>query len=323
MRQSAIFASVFFAGASAFAADPQLMNLVMPGAQVMAGLNVTTAEISPLGQYLLAHLAGNDKGLQEFVAATGFDPRRDVTEILFASAGTSAGPNGLMLAKGTFNVDTITAAVSKNSNQQVSTYAGATLIASTGTAPGHAIAFIGNSIAVAGDVASVKAALDRASGVNSVSPDLAALVQSLSTTEDAWSASIASIGSLIPNVQTDPKATQILQLVKNIQSSSGGVKFGENVVVNGQAVADTPQNAAAVADLIRMFSAIVSMGAANNPQAGEIAKLLQTLQVTTSGATVNVTASIPEAQIEALLNAAVTRRAAISNPGARSRSVRP
>jgi hypothetical protein len=108
-----------------------------------------------------------------------------------------------------------------------------------------------------------------------------------------------------------------LQLVKNIQSSSGGVKFGENVVVNGQAVADTPQDATAVADLIRMLSAIVSMGTAQNPQAGAAAHLLQDLQVTTTGATVNITASIPEAQIEALLKTASAKNRVAAPRGRR------
>ncbi|MGD1068735.1 MAG: hypothetical protein ABSB15_01230 [Bryobacteraceae bacterium] len=303
MRQIAVFAGVLLAGASAFAADSQLLNLVMPNAQVMAGVNVTTAEGSPLGQYLLAQVGSNDKGLQGFIAATGFDPRKDVAEILVASPGNSASPSGLILAKGTFDVMTITAAVSNGTRQQVSAYDGYPLITSTDPKANHALAFIGNSIALAGDVTSVKVALDQSSGVNSVDPALAALVQSLSTSEDAWSASIASLGSLLPAgaATQNGNAAQILQLVKNIQSSSGGVQFGPNVVFNGQAVADTPQDAAAVANLIGMVSALVSMGAAQNPQTGAAAQLLQNLQVTTTGATVNLAASIPEAQIEAAL----------------------
>jgi len=320
MRQIAILTSVFLAGASAFAADSQLLNLVMPGAQAMAGVNVATAAISPLGQYLLAQIGSNDKGLQGFIAATGFDPRRDVTEILVASAGNSAGPSGLILARGTFDVATLRAAVSNNKNQQVSTYDGDTLITSSDPKANHAMAFIGTSIAVAGDLTSVKAALDRASGVNSIDPALAALVQSLSTSEDAWSASIASVGSLIPNLGTGTEtgnATKMTQLVKSIQSSSGGVQFGQNVVFNAQAVADTPQDASAVADLVRMFSALLSMGAAQNPQAGAAAQMLQNLQVTTSGTTVNVTASIPEAQIEAALKSVSAK-----NPAAAPKSRR-
>jgi hypothetical protein len=292
----------------------------MPGAQAMAGVNVTTAAISPLGQYLLAQIGSNDKGLQAFIAATGFDPRNDVTEILVASAGNSGSPSGLILAKGTFNVAGITAAVANRKGQQVSTYDGDTLIASTDAKADHAVAFIGTSIAVLGDTASVKGALDRASGVNSIDPALAALAQSLSASDDAWSASTISIGSLIPNLGTGTEtgnATKMTQLVKSIQSSSGGVQFGQNVVFNAQAVADTPQDASAVADLVRMVSALLSMGAAQNPQAGAAAQLLQNLQVTTTGATVNLTASIPEAQIEAAL-----KFVSAKNPAAAAKSRR-
>jgi hypothetical protein len=329
MRQTALFASIFLAGASAFAADSQLMNLVMPDAQVMAGVNVTTASISPLGVYIIARIGtaqnGNDAGLQSFINATGFDPRHDVSEILAASSGSAAAgkapaPSGLLLAKGTFNVDKITAAIAAQKSQQVSTYAGALLVTSTDPKMAHAVAFIGTSIAVAGDVTSVKAALDRANGVNSVSPALATLVNSLSATEDAWSVSVASIGALIPGIGATSgqrAANQVGQLVKNIQSSSGGIKFGSNVDVTGQAVADTPQDAAALADMIRMVSALVSMGAAKDPQTAAAAQLLQSLQVTTAGNAVNISASIPESQIEAVLNTAAAQKSAAAAPGRR------
>ena len=311
MRQTAVFAGIFLFGASAFAADPQLMNLVMPDAQVMAGVNVTTAGISALGQFVLTQMGSKDAGLQEFISATGFDPRHDVSEILVASAGAVAPGNGLLLAKGTFDIGKITSLIGSAKGQQISTYAGATLISATDAKVSHGIAFIGSNIAVAGDLVSVKGALDRAATSNSVNPALAALVQSLSTTEDAWSVSMASIGSLIPSVgtpQTQGAATQTLQLVKNIQSSSGGIKFGTNVELKAQAIADTPQNATALADLFRMVTSLISMGAAQNPQAGAAAQLLQNLQITTSGTSVNIAASIPEAQIEALLSTATVKQ---------------
>ncbi|MES1258776.1 MAG: hypothetical protein ABUS51_10105 [Acidobacteriota bacterium] len=306
MRQIAIFAGVVGMCASAFAADTQLLNLVMPDAQVMAGVNVTTAKISPFGQYLLSQIGANDTGLQDFIAKTGFDPRQDVTEILAASSGNPATPGGLVLGKGNFHVDQLVAAFAAEKNQQTQTYAGATLITGTDAKATHAVAFIGTSIAVAGDVASVKAALDRASGVNSISPALAVRVQALSTTQDAWSVSLASVASLIPGAVVPPAgpATQTLQLVKNIQSSSGGVKFGANIEMTGQALADTPQNAAALADIVRMVAGLVSMSAAQNPQAAGAAQLLQNLKVSTDGNAVNLSASIPEAQVEALIQLA-------------------
>ena len=173
--------------------------------------------------------------------------------------------------------------------------------------------FINGTVAIAGDLTSVKAALDRSSGVNSISPALAAQVQALSTSQDAWSISLASLSALIPGGAaqgaggpTPGTATQALQLVKNIQSCSAGLKFGANVQFTAQAVADTPQDASALGDVIKMVASLAAMSGGTNKDAAAFAQLLQSLQVTTSGATVNLSASVPESQIEALLNSALT-----------------
>jgi hypothetical protein len=310
MRQTSAFIAAgalalnILAG-SAFAADPALLNLVMPDAQVMAGVNVTNSTVTPLGTFLVTHLS-NDPGLQQFIAQTGFDPTKDLTEMLAASNGSKTATSGLVLAKGNFDVAKIVAQVAQGSSQQVSTYAGATLITGTNAKESHAVAFIGSSIAVTGDVASVKAALDRSGGVNSIDPALATQVQTLSTTEDAWSVSLASLGSLFPGgAAAEGGAGQTLQLVKNIQSSSAGLKFGNSLQFTAQAVADTPQDASALGDVIKMIASLAAMSAANNKDAAAIAQALQSLQVTTSGATVNLSASLPEAQVEALLSAAM------------------
>ena len=76
---STVGALLFSAGL--FAADPQLMNLVMPDAQMMAGINVTTAKTSLFGQFLLTQVAATaGTHFEQLAAATGFDPRRDLTE---------------------------------------------------------------------------------------------------------------------------------------------------------------------------------------------------------------------------------------------------
>ncbi len=301
--------------ANAFAVDTQLLNLVMPDAQVMAGLNVTNSEISPLGTFILAHIS-TDQSLQKLIEQTGFDPRRDLNEILAASNGNQAAPASLVLARGNFDVAKILAQVTAGKGQQVSTYAGATLITGTTDKDTGAAAFIGSSIALAGNVVSVKAALDRSGGVNSISPALATKVQALSSTQDAWTVSLASLGALIPGAlgggSADGMAGQTMQLVKNIQSSSAGLKFGANVQFTAQAVADTPQDATALGDVIKMIASLAAMGAGNNKDAAAIAQTLQSLQVAVSGTSVNLSANIPEAQVEALLSSAVSSKAVVA-----------
>jgi hypothetical protein len=307
-----LFAALLTTAGNSFAVDTQLLNLVMPDAQIMAGINITNSEITPLGTFLLAQISANDQSLQELIAQTGFDPRKDVTEVLAASNGNQAAPASLALSKGNFDVAKIVAAIGAKSNQTVSTYNGATLI-TVGADGSSAVAFLGNTIAIAGNLASVKAAVDRSSLVNSVSPALATQAQALSTSQDAWSVSLASLGALIPGsgaASSNGMAGQALQLVKNIQSCSAGLKFGPSVQFTAQAVADTPEDAGALGDVIKMVASLAAMGAGSNKDAAAIAQMLQSLQVTTTGSTVNLSATVPESQIEALLSAALTPKAA-------------
>ena len=44
-------------GSSAFAADPQLMTMVMPDARIMAGMNATKARSSPFGQFVVSKVS--------------------------------------------------------------------------------------------------------------------------------------------------------------------------------------------------------------------------------------------------------------------------
>jgi hypothetical protein len=299
MRQTAVLLSFLWAGA-AFAADPQLLNLVMPDAKVLAGVNATSAESSPLGQFIHAKIGGQIP--QSFITATGFNPLLDVSEILMASVADPANPSGLLLARGTFPVDKITAALSGASGKwQLTTYGGATLINSTNPKDKvtFAVAFLGNSIAVAGDLPSVKAAIDRSTGANSIDPALAATVNQLSANEDEWLVSSTSVASLLPanavpsGATTGPAAT-LLPMLKSIQSFNGGVKLGDNVAFTGEAVTSGPQNAAALQAVVKLG---IALGAANVP-------VLQGLQVSTNGSAVDLSLSVTEAQIENIVNSA-------------------
>src|SRR5438105_11077360 len=91
------------------AADPQLLNLLMPNAKVIAGVNVDQAKGTQFGQYVLNQLQSHDTEMQQLITLTGFDPRRDVRELLVASDGAVDGKTGIALARGTFDVPKITA----------------------------------------------------------------------------------------------------------------------------------------------------------------------------------------------------------------------
>jgi flagellar hook-associated protein FlgK len=291
------------------------MNLVMPDANTLAGVNVTNAEITPFGQYVLNQLtlSANDD-LQKFITATGFDPRRDVTEVLAATSGSLDKQTGLVMALGNFNVDQLTAAITaKSSGVSTQDYGGARLIlGELKDQHQDAVAFLGSTIAIVGDAASVKAAIDRSSHANSINPALATQVQSLSLNNDAWAVTTNSITALLPGLAGAPGTpapggaaglSQMAQMFKGIVGSNGGVKFGDMVTITGQAVTVDAQTAKSLADVVQAIASIAAMaGAGNDPNIAALAQLMQGLKVTADGVNVNITLSVPEAQLEAVIN---------------------
>ncbi len=293
------FAFFWFAGLMS-AADPGLMNLLMPDTKVIAGINVGQAKTSPFGQFLLSQ-APADTNL---TAKTGFNPRTDLNEVLMGSAGLPAR-QGLILARGTFNPQLILAAA-QAAGRTIETYNGVQVVTGTKNSVNHAVAFLGTTIAITGDLDSVHAAIDRRSATSTaIDPAVAAQVQQLSGSFDAWSVSTVPLSSLANQQLSNQQLNTVLNsdLLKSIQQTSGGVKFGSSVQLSAQAVADTSQNATALADVVR-FLANMLQANAPAPAAAAIGSLLQSLSVQTDGSTLNLAASIPESQLESLVRAA-------------------
>src|SRR5438270_3729668 len=144
------------AAAASFAADPGLMSLVPADATVVAGVHVDRSVNSPFGQYVLQQMQENsgNKDFQTFIAATGFDPRRDLVEVITCTAATS-NSHGLVLARGTFDTAKIQAAA-KAQGASFTNYRDVFII--TGKTPDNGwVGFPDSRTALLGDPASVKA----------------------------------------------------------------------------------------------------------------------------------------------------------------------
>lgn len=296
-----------FSGAL-YAADPRLLNLVMPDATVLAGVNVDQAKATPFGQFVLTTLLQQqDQKLQQLATLTGFDPRRDVHELLLASASAPGNKAGLALALGAFDPAKI-AAAAQLAGAGAETYAGVSIIED----PEHqnGFAFLDSTLVVAGDLANVKAAIDRRAGGPTIPVALAAQVNQLSGAEDAWALTTVPPATLKPPAAAAPpagSAATVQNALQKIESASAGVKFGATVVVTGQAQAATPQDAAQLGDVVQLFVNMAQLQSAQHPEA---AALAQSLVVGTQGNTVKITLSLPEDQIQQLVKpkAAVARK---------------
>jgi hypothetical protein len=295
---TASLATAFAVVLPASAVDTQLLNLVMPDAVVVSGANVAQAKTTPFGQYVLSQIQSQDAGLQKLIAATGFDPTQDVSETLAASNGTPQ--TGLVLARGIFDPAKFAAAAATNSHAVLETFNGVTIIEDPKQTFGFA--FPSSTIAVAGDLADVKAAIGRVSAPSSLPAALVVQINQWSGAEDAWAITTVPPSSLQHGVAKSPAASipglNGQGVFQAIQSAAGGVKFGTNDVITAQAQADNAQDAQSMADALKLLASLAQLQASKDPAA---AALAQSLQISASGTAVNVSVSIPESTLEQLL----------------------
>jgi len=276
------------------AADSQLLNLVMPEAKILAGVNVSQAKTSPFGQFFIAQVQAQDQHLRDVIMQTGFDPTRDLDELLLASNGAPSNASHLVLARGTFNIDKIDAAA-KAAGATSETYKGVTIVEDP--KHGQSFAFLGASLAVAGGVADVKGAIDRQTAPATLDAALLVAVNQLSTTEDAWAVSLVPPPAIKPPANA-PNVPAIPSTVfQNIQQAQGGIKFGAQVVLNADLQADTAQNATALANV---FQFLVNLGQMQSQQNSQTTAALKSIVISAARTTVTVSASLPEAQVEAV-----------------------
>ena len=306
-----------FAGVlAARAADSQLLSMVMPDAKVVAGVNVDSAKASPFGLYVLTQMQSNNTGLQQLIALTNFDPTRDVHELLAATGATAGSKTatGLVLARGNFDPATITAlATGKGAATEV--YSGVTIIEDPKQMAG--IAFYNSTLVIAGDVASVKAAIDRPGTGQTLPSAVLTQVGQWSGAEDAWVITTVPLGSLLSSgtasgtaAGTAP-ANPMAGVLQQVQQMAGGVKFGSSVVGTAAIQADNAADATQLANTLQFLVNLAQMQSQNNAQ---LTNLAQGFSVNAQGTTVNVTVTLPSAQFQQLFQ--MEKRAAVGTPHA-------
>jgi len=294
--------SAFTAVLPARAADPQLLSLVMPDAKVLAGVNVDQAKTSPFGQYILNQMQPGDNHFKELTTLTGFDPTRDVHEVLLATSGGAGQNTGLVLARGNFDPARINAlVVMKGAKSE--TYNGVTIVEDDKQANGFA--FLNATVVAAGDVANAKAAIDRQTHATSLPASVTVQINQWSNTQHPWTISTGSPTSLHPSATMPPipglgPGGQNNNVFQNIQNAAGGVKFGANVVVTAQATAGSAQDATQLGDTLKLLASLAQLQANGDPR---VLALVNSLSVSTNGSVLNVSVSLPQEQLVALVKA--------------------
>ncbi len=310
------FASVLsifaLAAAPAFAADPALLQMAPGGAKALAGLQISQSKQSPLGRYLLSRLATPAPRAQSWMTQAGFDPRRDLTEVLVAATGSdTAVTGGLVLARGTFDTARIGAAIEANGGTHTSVGGVDVYNAGTG-AKAWSVAFPDTTTGVMGSPADVAAALAQRASAAATATALAGQVTQLSAANDFWFLTLAPI-SEFASAMPDPSAAGAMQngtLFQAVMQASGGLRFGDSVVLTADAVTRSDKDAQSLEDVVRFLASMIQSNAQANPLSQQLAAILSALTLSTSANVMHLSLSVPEAQMEAFLAATASQRRA-------------
>jgi hypothetical protein len=266
----------------------------MPDAKVLAGVNVDQAKGTQFGQYILNQLQTHDAQMQQLVALTGFDPRRDVSELLVSSDGVAGSKTGLALARGNFDIAKITAAATV-AGAATEVYSGFTILEDPKNKEAG-IVFLDATRVAAGDIASVKGAIDRLKTPQPLPAAVTVKVNQWSLL-DAWGITTVPPDSLVP-ANAPGAQNPMFNAGKSVQAAAGGVKFGALVVFSGEAQCDTAQNAKTLGDMIQLLINMAQMQANLDPTA---AALIKSVTVTANGNLMKIQASLPQDVFQQLI----------------------
>ena len=297
IKRTLLFA---LAGCSAFAADSALLSLVSPDAKVVAGIHVDRSTASQFGQFMLKQMQREDAGFDKFVLSTGFDPRRDLTEVIVSSADVQQKGHGLVLARGTFDIAKLTGQA-KLHGGSITNYKDVQVIA--GKSDGW-IAFLDSGTAALGNADLVRTAIDRRGAGVGIDSKLAAKVNEVSAKYDAWMVSIAPM-SKFPGTLPDQHMNGVINgaMMQGIEQASGGVVFGSNVQIFGEALMRSEKDATALADVVRFLAGMVQMNR-EKPDVAKLAVVLDSMILQATANTLTFSLSVPESDLEQIVKPA-------------------
>lgn len=220
------------------AAEPGLMDFVMPGARVLAYINVRQIANSPIGQAIKreakARIAeSKPEWRQQIEAVSAIDITEFVQEVVIAATvGPGKEPPVLIIVRGSLDPATIAALAGKSG--RLGEFEGVPLLISEGKNEGAA-AFFGGKIAVLGKPALVKAAIQRFGHAASLPAALATKVGQYQGRYDAWVAAAGPFPAT-PGGKTD--------FMGQIEAFEAALRLSPDFELNALVTANSEKDAA-------------------------------------------------------------------------------
>lgn len=306
MRLQSALLSLILSASAVFSADSALLNLVMPEARMVAGIDVERARDSFLGRKLMEQLDTKDAEFGKFVAMTGFDPRRDLREIIIATPDTNTkNPPALILVRGIFDMSRINGFLKVAGVAAAENLGGVDFYTKANSKEDMGFAILDGSLALAGPKEVVRAALKRRAGAASaLTAATYAKVQTMSRANDIWAVTsipVAELSNAMPGGGQGPSGMMGGDAFKGIEQAAMGLRFGaEFMELTAETVSKTEKDATGIADVVRFLSTMVQMNR-EKPEVKAFAAALDGMKLTTEAKTTKLSISLPMAEMEQML----------------------
>ena len=282
------------------AVDPALLALAPPDTKAFVGIQVDQAQSSSLGQYMLAQM-DSDSGLDKFATLTGFDPRRDLSQILIATNGKQGSlSSAVIFGRGAFQPNKLSAAATV-SGATKTTYSGIDLLTSKDAKQTmQTLAFLDPSTVLVGDTASVRSVIDRYRTGTSFNGALAQKASEVSSQYQAWFA--ASSVDELANTLGAGGGGLPANAMQSILTAAGGLKLTADAVTFAlEAVTRSDKDAQSLVDVVKFLASMVQTNRGTDANSQRAATLVDAASITSNGPTMRVSLAIPEKDVEQML----------------------
>jgi len=258
---------------------PEAVAYLPPDSQAVFGMNVKKFIDSPMYARLQAKQGDQiGKDLQDFIAKTGVDPRKDISYII--AAGRSADGKkgtGVVIAQGTFNATAITNFINTQFTPIRVDYPGAVVLMipeKDGSSVDKGIAFMSDNEIALGEIGALKEVLDiRKDGKPGVldNPTLGPLIRTLNPEEMFWFA-----GDPTNVLAKAPANTPLGGNLTAIVNVFGTLNITTEVAGTITVTAKDAVSAGKLADVAKGLLALGSLASDQNP---DLAQLLAGVKI--------------------------------------------
>jgi hypothetical protein len=300
-----------FAGA----ADSALLELIMPDARVVVSIDIARIRSSPLSSSFTNGVQNANPELRKLMDAAGFDPMRDIEEILFASPGIGKNPPALVVARGTFDTAKLRA-FAESAGSKITDFRGVPILSDPEKDSG-AFALLDNII-LAGNPEQVKAAIGRRGRGMILNTEMAMRVTTLAKRYDAWLVSIAPLATLADQIPQDTKIDGLTstEMLRSIEQFSFGVSMNSDLAMAADVVMSNAKAAGEIADTLQMLMGTLQKNSKDQPS---VMAALKNVSFGLDGNVVHLGFSVPAAEVERAMRDAMNPKTKTVGPLTASR----